>query len=409
MFNGNVIVGQSGGPTAVINSSLAGVYTAAKKAGAEKVYGMKYGIEGLIKNDIVDLDTKIKDPENLEILRRTPSSYLGSCRYRLPAEEVGKEIYEAIFANLAEHNITAMLYIGGNDSMDTIAKLHSYAAKIGSDIKFVGVPKSIDNDLPGTDHTPGFGSAAKYLGAVTKEIICDATVYDMKSVTVVEIMGRDAGWLTAATALSKGEDCDGPDMILLPERILDLDKLISKIELLQETKKSLTITVSEGVKVADGRYLCELAGDEKRKDAFGHHMLSGTAQFLADTINRRVGCKTRGVELNTPQRAAAHLLSKTDFDEAFMVGAVAAEAAIKGKTGEMAAFVREKDAAGNYKVDIKTVAISVVANKEQIVPNEYITAEGDNVTQAFINYARPLIEGYVEPIWKDGMPVVLKR
>lgn len=407
MYNGNIIIGQSGGPTAVINASLAGVYSAAKQAGAAKVYGMRYGIEGLLKGSVLDLDEVLKTPEDVTLLRRTPSSFLGSCRYRLPNLETGKKTYELLFQQFEKLNITACFYIGGNDSMDTIHKLHLYGESIGSPIRFIGVPKSIDNDLPGTDHTPGFGSAAKYIAALTKEIICDATVYDMKSVTVIEVMGRDAGWLTGATALCRGADCDGPDFIYLPELAFDLESFLTKLEAKMKTKKSLVVTVSEGIRTAQGGYVCEMGGEEKRHDVFGHTMLCGTAQFLAEVIGRRLSCKTRGIELNTPQRCAAHLLSACDESEAFAAGEAAFHAAEKGLTGEMAAFRRTGDAP--YGCEIVTVPVGTVANAEQCVPRSYINEAGDDVTEAFIAYARPLIAGEVAPIIRDGVPAVLKR
>ena len=407
MYNGNIIIGQSGGPTAVINASLAGVYSAAKQAGAAKVYGMRYGIEGLLKGSVLDLDEVLKTPEDLALLRHTPSSFLGSCRYRLPNPETGKKTYELLFEQFEKRNITACFYIGGNDSMDTIHKLHLYGESIGSPIRFIGVPKSIDNDLPGTDHTPGFGSAAKYIAALTKEIICDATVYDVKSVTVIEVMGRDAGWLTGSTALCRGEDCDGPDFIYLPELPFDLEAFLAKLEAKMKTKKSLVVAVSEGIRTAQGGYVCEMGGEEKRRDVFGHTMLCGTAQFLAEVIGRRLSCKTRGIELNTPQRCAAHLLSACDEAEAFAAGEGAFRAAAQGMTGAMAAFRRTQNAP--YGCEIVTVPVGTVANAEQCVPRSYINEAGDDVTEAFIAYARPLIAGEVAPLMCHGVPQMLKR
>lgn len=407
MLNGNVIIGQSGGPTAVINGSLAGVYAAARKAGVERIYGMKNGIDGLLKGNVLDLDEALDGGEKLELLRRTPSSFLGSCRHRLPAVGEGEETYKVLFEQLEKLNIAAFFYIGGNDSMDTIHKLYQYGEKIQSPIRFVGVPKSIDNDLPATDHTPGFGSAAKYIAAMTKEIICDATVYDVKNVTIVEIMGRDAGWLTGATALCRGEDCDGPDLICLPEVDFDLDDFLARIEELQKTKKALVVTVSEGIRTAEGKYVCELGDQDKASDAFGHLQMGGTAQFLAAVVNRRLGCKSRGIELNTPQRCAAHLLSATDVEEAFAVGEGAFAIANEGRTGEMAVFYR----AGSdpYVCEVRAVEVGKVANGVQAVPRDYITPDGYDVNEKFEAYARPLIMGEVAPIYENGLPKVLKR
>ncbi|MEG1931642.1 MAG: 6-phosphofructokinase [Pygmaiobacter sp.] len=407
MHRGNIIIGQSGGPTSVINASLAGIYSAAKKAGVTTVYGMRYGIEGLLKGNVLDLDTVLTSDAQIELLCRTPSSFLGSCRYRLPDFETGLETYQTLFREFCRLDITACFYIGGNDSMDTIDKLSRYGASIGSPIRFIGAPKSIDNDLPCTDHTPGFGSAAKYIATLTKEIICDATVYDVKSVTVIEIMGRDAGWLTGASALCRGADCDGPDLIYLPELPFDLDRVIEEIRLKQQHKKALVLAVSEGIRTAEGVYVCEMAGAEKRQDVFGHSMLCGTAQFLAEVIGHRLSCKTRGIELNTPQRCAAHLLSATDVAESFRVGEGAFAAAAAGRTGEMAAFVRASNTP--YTCEIATVPVGNVANAEQTVPRDFINAAGNDVTKRFIAYASPLIQGEVTSIWKDGLPVMLKR
>ena len=275
----NVIIGQSGGPTAVINSSLAGVYKAACSLGADKVYGMKYGIEGLLKEELVELNVLLDDRLSIELLKRTPSSYLGSCRYKLPEPEADSTPYVKLFTLFDKYDICAVFYIGGNDSMDTIAKLSRYGAQVGSTVRFIGVPKTIDNDLCLTDHTPGYGSAAKYIGVVMKEIIRDATVYGTKYVTVVEIMGRNAGWLTAAAALAKSDDCEGVDMICLPEVPFHVEHFIEKVRVMQEKKPSIVIAVSEGVKLEDGRYVCELADDVHAVDAFGHKALTGTARY----------------------------------------------------------------------------------------------------------------------------------
>ena len=286
----NAIVGQSGGPTSVINSSLAVVYESCKRRGAGKVYGMMHGVAGLLERRVCVLDDKLKSAMDIELLKRTPSSYLGSCRYKLPDWHTteGEAVYQKLFEILGELNIGYFFYIGGNDSMDTIGKLADYGAHIGSDIRFMGVPKTIDNDLMVTDHTPGYGSAAKYIGVVMKEIIRDATVYGTKYVTIVEIMGRNAGWLTAAASLAKGEDCEGVDMICLPEVPFNVDRFVEKVERMQKEKPSIVIAVSEGVKLADGRYVCELADDVHAVDAFGHKALTGTARFLANTVARRL-------------------------------------------------------------------------------------------------------------------------
>lgn len=288
----NVLVGQSGGPTAVINASLAGVYETARAMGAEHVYGMRYGIQGLLQEQIVDLNECLSDKMDIELLKRTPASYLGSCRFRLPNPDVDEEPYKQLFHLFEKYEIGAVFYIGGNDSMDTIARLAAYGAKVKSSIRFIGVPKTIDNDLMFTDHTPGYGSAAKYIATTIKGIICDSSVYNLNSVTVVEIMGRHTGWLAGAASLAAGADCNGPDMILLPERAFDEKAFLAKVSQLEKERHTLVIAVSEGVKNKDGEFLCDLVSGPGAVDAFGHKAaLSGTARYLADLIKAHLGCK----------------------------------------------------------------------------------------------------------------------
>ena len=354
----NIIVGQSGGPTAVINSSLAGVYKNAIERGFDKVYGMLHGIQGLLDEQYIDLSTQIHSELDIELLKRTPSAFLGSCRYKLPEIHEDKAIYEKIFEILNKLDIYAFIYIGGNDSMDTIKKLSDYAILTGQTQKFLGVPKTIDNDLALTDHTPGFGSAAKYIGASTKEVIRDALglTYKKNMITIMEIMGRNAGWLTGATALAKSEDCDGPDLIYLPEVPFDVEKFLAKVKDLLNKKASIVIAVSEGIKLADGRYVCELGSVGDYVDAFGHKQLQGTATYLANFLAAECGCKTRAVELSTLQRSASHMASRVDIDEAFMVGGAAVKAADEGDTGKMVVIDRVSDdpymaATGIYDVE----------------------------------------------------------
>ena len=308
-MDGNVIVGQSGGPTSVINSSLAGVYKTAIDRGAKKVYGMLHGIKGLLDGQYVDLSEKINSTMDIDLLKRTPSSYLGSCRYKLPEISEDRETFDKIFKILDDLDIKYFFYIGGNDSMDTIKKLSDYAIVTGSDIKFMGVPKTIDNDLAVTDHTPGFGSAAKFIAATMKEIIRDGLVYDYPTVTIVEIMGRNAGWLTAAAALAKSDDCEGVDLIYLPEKVFDIDHFMARVKEIAAKGRSMVIAVSEGIKVADGRYVFELSEHVEFVDAFGHKQLAGSAKFLANKIGAELGIKTRAIELSTLQRCAAHMTS----------------------------------------------------------------------------------------------------
>ncbi|MBR1669644.1 MAG: 6-phosphofructokinase [Butyrivibrio sp.] len=400
----NAIVGQSGGPTSVINSSLAGVFESARNRGAEHVYGMCNGIQGFLEGRYVDMTEIFKKPIDIELLKRTPSSYLGSCRYKLPelGAEGAKEVFDDIFKRLSDLNIGYFFYIGGNDSMDTINKLAIYGKEKGSDIRFIGVPKTIDNDLTVTDHTPGYGSAAKYIGVVMKEIIRDATVYGTKYVTVVEIMGRNAGWLTAASALAKDNDCEGVDMICLPEVPFNVERFVEKVRKMQEKKKSIVIAVSEGVKLEDGRYVCELADDVHAVDAFGHKSLTGTARFLANTIAREMDTKTRCIELATLQRCAGHLTSRTDITEAYQVGGAAVKAAFEGHTGEMVALKRISNAP--YQCTTELHPISEIANLEKKVPLEWVNEDFTQMKQEFIDYAYPLIQAELTPIYVGGLP-----
>ena len=402
----NAIVGQSGGPTSVINASLAGVFESCKNRGAQVVYGMCNGVAGLLEENVVDLSKYLTDDLDIELLKRTPSSFLGSCRYKLPDWHDDEAVYKKLFAILEKLNIGYFFYIGGNDSMDTILKLSDYAAKIGSDIRFVGVPKTIDNDLTHTDHTPGYGSAAKYIGTTIKELVRDSTIYDLKSVTIVEIMGRNAGWLTAAAALAEDEDCEGAAMICLPEIPFDPDHFIARVDAIQQQTPSLVVAVSEGVRIADGRYVCELAHNLVNVDAFGHTYLSGTAHYLSSLVAAKLHSKTRAVELSTLQRCAAHVASETDVSEAFGVGAFAVDAAFSGKTGMMAALKRVSDAP--YACGFELHDIHDIANLEKKIPLDWIDAEHYRLREPFFAYARPLIAEEVKPEYQKGLPRHLK-
>lgn len=398
----NVIVGQSGGPTAVINASLAGVYKTAKDMGADTIYGMRYGIQGLLEKKIVDLGEKIRNDMDVELLKRTPASFLGSCRYKLPEMTEDKAVYEKIFTILEELEIMAFFYIGGNDSMDTIKKLSDYAETIQSPIRFIGVPKTIDNDLEGTDHTPGYGSAAKYIATVTKELVRDGLIYEMQSVTVIEIMGRNAGWLTGAAVLAKSEDCEGPDLIYLPEVPFDVDNFLEKVKKLVSEKQSIVIAVSEGIKTADGRYVCELPAPSDKTDSFGHVQLSGTGKYLSDLIIGKLGCKSRAIELSTLQRCAGHLTSRVDITEAYQVGGTAVKAAFEGRTGQMVILKRVSQ--DPYICTTDLYDVHKVANLEKKVPRSWITESGDYVTEDMRNYIEPLIQAELTPIMITGQP-----
>ena len=399
-IKGNIIIGQSGGPTAVINSSLAGAIEAAQDAGIKKIYGMHNGIEGFLQEDILDLSDYIKDGQDIALLRRTPASFLGTCRYKLPEIEGNEKVYEKIFKILEKYNIQYFLYNGGNDSMDTIKMLSDYALHHGKPQKFMGIPKTIDNDLPITDHCPGYGSAAKYIAASMKELIRDNESYGQSRTTVciVEIMGRHAGWLTAAAAIGGNK----PDLIYLPEVSFDPDDFIKRIKKLAETKSSITVAVSEGIKLEDGRFVCELGSSSDKLDAFGHKQLSGVGTYLAALISDKTGIKARAIEFSTLQRCASHVVSRTDADEAYNAGYLAAKKAFEGCTGSMITIKVESRAP--YLVSYSNFDIHEIANVERKVPLEWITEDGTYVSDEFIAYARPLIMGEIEPYYSEGVP-----
>lgn len=404
-MKGNVIVGQSGGPTCVINSSLAGVYKTAKDLGIEKVYGMLHGIKGFMENEYIDLDEKLPHNIDIDLLKRTPASYLGSCRYKLPEICIDRSVYEKIFAKLKELDIGYFFYIGGNDSMDTIKKLSDYAKEINSEIRFVGVPKTIDNDLAITDHTPGFGSAAKYIATTLKELVCDCRIYDCPAVTIVEIMGRNAGWLTAAAGLVRGEDCEGVDLIFLPEKVFDVNFFMKRVKEVVAAKKYCVVALSEGVRIADGRFVCELSADDSAVDAFGHKMMSGSAKYLETLVKNEMGIKARAIEISTLQRCASHFASLTDIEEAFDCGAAAVRAAvIDNETGRVVCMNRISEVP--YKITYDLADVHNIANVEKTVPLEWITF--DYVTEEAVSYIRPLIQGELNPIINDGLPRQIK-
>ena len=405
----NVIVGQSGGPTAVINASLLGVYKQAKALGADKVYGMVYGAQGLLEKRVVDLDQHLLAEQNQELLRRTPSSFLGSCRFKLPEPTLGNETYEKIFQVLAELEIFAFFYIGGNDSMDTIKKLSTYGKMIGSPIRFVGVPKTIDNDLAIIDHTPGYGSACKYIATTLKELVRDGLVYQNPVISVVEIMGRDAGWLTASASLVKSDDCEGVSLILLPELPVDIQHFLQKVGEIVREGKSAVIAVSEGVKVADGRYVCQLADEGTQKDPFGHVRLAGTSRYLADLISATHGCRTKSMELSFMQRAASHCQSLTDVIEAEQLGAHAVKLAFDGANGIVTTLTRTSN--NTYTCELGFADVHHIANAVKKIPLEWIDGANYQVTQELVDYIRPLVEGYLQPIWENGLAkhLILKK
>lgn len=395
----NLIVGQSGGPTAVINSSLYGVVkTALDSPEIDKVYGMENGIEGFLKGTILDFEEALPG-DKLELLKTTPGAYLGSCRFMLP-DDLDDETYPKLFAKMEELEIAYFLYNGGNDSMDTVSKISRYAERVGSDIKVLGVPKTIDNDLVMTDHTPGFASAAKYVANTVREIVTDASVYETPAVTIIEIMGRHAGWLTAASALARRFDGDCPDLIYLPEVDFDLDDFVSRVKDLLTKKNAVVVCVSEGINDADGKFICEY-DSATGVDSFGHKMLAGAGKFLENLLRDKLGCKARSVEFNVSQRCSSALMSKTDQIEAIEAGRFGVESVLKGETGFMIAF----DRVGDYKIECSLQDVNKICNEEKKVPASMISDDGTDVTQEFIDYCSPLVKGKVDiPVGEDGLP-----
>lgn len=397
----NIAVAQSGGPTCAINASLLGVFgQALKHDEINTVYGSINGIEGLIKDNIVDLKTVIKTDEDIELIRQTPSTVLGSCRYKLPDFEKDDNIYKTITNTLKKHDIGAFFYIGGNDSMDTVDKLHRYFAKENIDIKVVGVPKTIDNDLPYTDHTPGFGSAAKYVATTLQEIIRDSSVYSIPSVTIVEIMGRDTGWLTASTAVLRANGEIAPHLIYLPESKFTVKKFLDDVREVQSKYPSVVVAISEGVEPDPE----DVGGSFQsgNVDTFGHKYLAGIATALSKIVAKEIGCKVRAIELNVMQRCSSHVGSKRDITEAEEIGGAAVKAAIDGHSGITMAFVRVSNEP--YAVRIDYVETSKVANKVKYFPSEWITENCHDVTQEAIDYCLPLIQGELDLRMKNGLP-----
>ena len=397
----NIIVGQSGGPTAVINASLYGVITEGMKHPEEIgcVYGMHNGIEGFLRDDYQDLSHTLS-PEELELLKVTPAAYLGSCRYKLP-EDLSSPFYLTLFKKLEDLEIGYFFYIGGNDSMDTVSKLSRYAAGIKSDIRFIGIPKTIDNDLIMTDHTPGFASAAKYVATTVREIVLDSSVYHQPAVTIVEIMGRHAGWLTAASVLARKHELDNPMLIYLPEADFDFKEFSTDLQAAFKRSPSVVVCVSEGISDAGGRFICEY-DTEAKLDNFGHKMLTGSGKYLENLVKEKLGVKVRSVELNVCQRCSSSCLSATDLDEAISSGKFAVQAALSGETGKMISFIRKSNSP--YELEFATADVNNICNMEKAVPRKWITQNGSDISNEFLAYAKPLIQGSVEIPMKDGLP-----
>ena len=397
----NIAVAQSGGPTCAINASLAGVFKEALKTPViDAVFGSVNGIEGMISDELIDLRPVIRSNEDMELLRQTPSTVLGSCRYKLPDPEKDDGVYKKILENFKRHRIEAFFYIGGNDSMDTVSKLSAYLKNAGSDIKVIGIPKTIDNDLPETDHTPGFGSAAKYVAATMQEIIRDSSVYSIESVTIVEVMGRHAGWLTASTCVLRANDEVAPHLIYLPECGLTGEKFLEDVRSMQAKYKAVIVAVSEGVRLPD----------EDRSDVvvdnFGHEYLSGIGKTLEKLVKENIGCKVRSIELNVMQRCSSHICSKTDIDEAEMIGSEGVRRALSGESGRMVCYKRLSDIP--YVITVDSVPASEVANKEKFFPKKWITPSNNGICDEAVKYFLPLIQGEVNISMKNGMPVHFK-
>lgn len=402
----NIIVGQSGGPTAVINASLYGVIKEGLRHADEvgTIYGMVNGIEGFLADRFIDLSGGLST-EDLELLKLTPAAYLGSCRFKLP-EDFDSEVYRTLFSKLESLNIGYFFYIGGNDSMDTVSKLSRYAANAGSSIRFIGIPKTIDNDLVGTDHTPGFGSAAKYVAATIREITLDASVYQQKSVTIVELMGRHAGWITAASVLARKHELDNPLLIYLPEAPFEFEQFSKDLAESFQKSSNVVVCVSEGIADSAGHFICEYA-NEVQLDTFGHKMLTGCGEILENYIRNQFGVKVRSVELNVSQRCSGMVVSGADVEEAVMAGAHGVRKALEGLTGQMIAFTRQSDSP--YQLICTTVDVNEVCNKEKTFPREWITHNGTDIGPEFLDYVLPLIQGEPERVMEHGLPVYCFR
>ncbi len=405
IIKGNAVVGQSGGPTAAINATLAGVISGALRSDCiDKIYGMRNGIEGLLAERLIELNGIFSDKAQLRSLMSTPAAALGSCRKKLP--KVGAPDYESVFEEIVrifkKYDIRYFFYIGGNDSMDTVAKLSAYTSECGYEMRVMGVPKTIDNDLIGTDHTPGFGSAAKYIATTMQEIIHDTAVYTVKAVTIVEIMGRDTGWLTASSAIGRKLGAYAPDLIYLPERDFNMQEFFEDLREVLKKKPNAVVAVSEGLRFADGSYVGESA-QAAGVDAFGHKQLAGTGKALEYAVKAELGCKVRSIELNLPQRCASHIASACDINESFGVGAAAVQAAADGVSREMMVILRSGED-GEYSSVYGHMDIDLIANKTKYVPDGYINARGNDVTDACLDYVLPLVNGEFYPAFKQGIP-----
>lgn len=400
-LKGALLFGQSGGPTSVINASAAGVLLEAlDNELITEVYAAEHGIKGVLEERLFDI--RQEERHELELLKHTPSSAFGSVRYKLKDPNVDDTDYRRILEVFKKYNIRYFFYNGGNDSMDTCNKVSKFLQKVGYDCKIIGVPKTIDNDLYGTDHCPGFGSAARYVATTMMELYQDTHVYNTGLVTVVEIMGRNAGWLTAASALANLKGC-GPDLIYLPEVPFDLDEFVEDVKRVASQKQGkVIVAISEGIKDKDGKYISEYATSLSR-DSFGHAQLGGLAAFLANVINQKLNVKVRPIEFSLLQRCAAHIASKRDVEEAFMAGKMAVKYATSGYTDKMVCFVRD-ESSSDYKISYELLDLEKVANVEKKIPLEWIDIKNRNVTNEVIDYILPLIQGELDYPFEDGLP-----
>ena len=397
----NVIVAQSGGPTSAINASLAGVLQGVIDSSEYSVcYGAVNGIMGVLGENYLDLTKKAGENEGfIDVLKKTPAMYLGSCRFKLSDYKDDDSQYAFIFSQFEKLNIGAFFYIGGNDSMDTVLKLSEYAKRIGSDVRIIGIPKTIDNDLCVTDHTPGFGSAAKYIATSVLEIAHDTAIYPIKSVTIAEIMGRDAGWLTASAALARNEYSKAPHLIYLPEVSFDKEAFLDDVRRELEANDNVVIAVSEGIRDKDGNYI---TASESAIDSFGHQQLSGAGKALEFLVKENIEVKARSIEVNILQRCAAHCLSATDIDESFKLGQKAVELVGNGETGCMVVLTRLSNSP--YTVEYGFESIKNIANEVKSVPREWINEAGNDIKEELVEYLKPLIQGEVSVEYKDGLP-----
>lgn len=403
MNQSNCMVAQSGGPTVAINASLAGVIDGVMRSGKYATcYGSINGILGILNENYLNLTEMIDDKEKLERLKVTPAMYLGSCRHKLPNYKDDDSPYVFIFNQFAKLNIKAFFYIGGNDSMDTVLKLSDYAAKINSDIRIIGIPKTIDNDLCVIDHTPGFGSAAKYIASTMLEVAHDTFIYAVKSVTIVEIMGRDAGWLTASSALARNEYNTAPHLIYLPEVAFDKEQFLNDIREKLKTLNNVIVAVSEGIRDENGDYI---TASKAVADQFGHQQLSGAGKALEFLVKENIGVKVRSVEVNVLQRCAAHMASATDLNESFTLGNKAVSLSGEGITASMVTLERVSNTP--YEVRYDHAPIAGIANEAKSIPREWINETGNDITPALYEYLKPLIQGEVSISYKDGIPVYM--